>query len=516
MSQAGIKVNVGPGSGLVRYLEGNNGGLVGPNAAQTIFVLGGNNITVSGNPGTFTETFSVTGNTNHSVLLGNATGSINSLVNGTTGQVLHAITGANDPVWSAVSLTADVSGILPIANGGTNANAMATTFGVNYFDGTRIVTTAVGTATHVLTSNGVGVAPTFQALPAGGIVTINGDTGSVTGATVTLTATGIAKVGPTWSFSGAGTTLTMLSTDANFNIVTGKDSGNASLIANGATQNSVYGRLSGGALTSGTNNELYGYLAGGSITTGTFNTMMGSAAGSGMLSGTRNQFIGWGAGYQITSGSYNLICGPLSGGNYTSSESNNVTLANSGVLGESNVMRLGTSGSGVGQVNKTFIGGIDGVNVGSVAKVLTMASNQLGTAAITAGAGISVTPGANLITIAATGMGSFAWSVITIDQTAVVFNGYICNKAGTLALLLPATAAIGDIIEVTGINTATGIQVTQNALQQIFFGTGSTTIGITGSLTSTAIRDSLRMVCVVAGASTNWNVISSVGNWTIA
>jgi hypothetical protein len=111
--------------------------------------------------------------------------------------------------------------------------------------------------------------------------------------------------------------------------------------------------------------------------------------------------------------------------------------------------------------------------------------------------------------------GVFAWTVITIDQTAVVNNGYIANKAGTLALLLPATAAIGDIIRVTGINTATGWQITQAANQQIFFGTSSTTLGATGTLTSFAIRDSVEMVCVVAGASTIWNIISSIGNPSI-
>ena len=52
--------------------------------------------------------------------------------------------------------------------------------------------------------------------------------------------------------------------------------------------------------------------------------------------------------------------------------------------------------------------------------------------------------------------------------------------------------------------------------QRIFFGAASTTLGATGSLTSTAIRDSIKMVCVVAGASSNWNVISAVGNITVA
>ena len=49
-----------------------------------------------------------------------------------------------------------------IAKGGTNATSMTNTDGVCYFDGTSIVTTTVGTAGQVLTSNGAAVAPTFQ------------------------------------------------------------------------------------------------------------------------------------------------------------------------------------------------------------------------------------------------------------------------------------------------------------------------------------------------------------------
>lgn len=134
-------------------------------------------------------------------------------------------------------------------------------------------------------------------------------------------------------------------------------------------------------------------------------------------------------------------------------------------------------------------------------------------AAITAGTNISVTNGAGSITIAGTGAASFTWSVITANQTAAVNNGYICNKGGTLALALPASSAVGDIIEVTGINTALGWQITQASGQQIFFGTSSTTSGATGTLTSSATRDSIRMVCVVA--NTIWNVISSIGNPTV-
>lgn len=150
-------------------------------------VSGGNNITITGTA--TAPIVNVSGTTNHSVLLGNATNSINSLANGTTGQVLHAVTGANDPIWGAVSLTADVSGILPIANGGTNASSMTTTDGTVYFDGTRLVTTATGTANFVLTSGGPGVAPTYQAVSASGAVT------SVTaGLNIAITGTATAPI----------------------------------------------------------------------------------------------------------------------------------------------------------------------------------------------------------------------------------------------------------------------------------------------------------------------------------
>ncbi len=110
--------------------------------------------------------------------------------------------------------------------------------------------------------------------------------------------------------------------------------------------------------------------------------------------------------------------------------------------------------------------------------------------------------------------GAISWSVITADQTAAVNHGYFCNKASTLALALPATSAVGDIIEVSNINTATGVQFTQAVGQQIFIGNTSTTLGATGTLTSIAVGDALKLVCRTANLT--WYVVSSMGNWTPA
>ncbi len=134
---------------------------------------------------------------------------------------------------------------------------------------------------------------------------------------------------------------------------------------------------------------------------------------------------------------------------------------------------------------------------------------------ITAGTGVSITNGSGVSgnpVINVVG-GGLTWSVVTVNTTFTVNTGTIANKAGTLAMALPATSAVGDMLAITGINTATGWQVTQAAGQQIFFGTSSTTLGATGTLTSSNIRDVIVMVCVVA--NTTWQVIAPLGNVTI-
>jgi len=93
------------------------------------------------------------------------------LIGGTSGYPVVSNGGTSKPTYQQLSLTAGVTGVLPIVNGGTNASAMTTTDGVVYYDGTRLVTTTAGTATQVLTSNGAGVAPTFQSPASSPILT---------------------------------------------------------------------------------------------------------------------------------------------------------------------------------------------------------------------------------------------------------------------------------------------------------------------------------------------------------
>lgn len=62
--------------------------------------------------------------------------------------------GASTWSWSLVSLTADVSGILPLANGGTNANLTAVNGGIVWSDANSLEITAAGTSGDWLRSGG--------------------------------------------------------------------------------------------------------------------------------------------------------------------------------------------------------------------------------------------------------------------------------------------------------------------------------------------------------------------------
>ena len=156
-----------------------------------------------------------------------------------------------------------------------------------------------------------------------------------------------------------------------------------------------------------------------------------------------------------------------------------------------------------------------GITVGTNGQVLVGSSAAAPVfATLTGSGGITFTTGAGTLQINSTG-GGISWSVVTVNASFVGNTGTIANKGSTLTMTLPASSSIGDVISITGINTALGWSIAQNANQQIFFGTSSTTVGVAGSISSINIRDSLTMVCVVAGASAVWNVIDAVGNMTI-
>jgi len=84
------------GGASVLTLTGNTGGAIAP-VAGNINTLGTGSITIAGSGSTLTT--QLTGITNHSLQVGAGTATLTQLANGTTGQVLTAVTGA-DPIWA--------------------------------------------------------------------------------------------------------------------------------------------------------------------------------------------------------------------------------------------------------------------------------------------------------------------------------------------------------------------------------------------------------------------------------
>jgi len=100
-----------------------------------------------------------------------------------------------------------------------------------------------------------------------------------------------------------------------------------------------------------------------------------------------------------------------------------------------------------------------------------------------------------------------------LTQQMIINGVYIPNNAALVTMTLPAVASVGQIVQVVGFG-AGGWIIAQNALQTIHGngGTGSTTIGVTGSLASTGRYNSVELMNVVA--NTDWVVMNQSGTLT--
>lgn len=132
---------------------------------------------------------------------------------------------------------------------------------------------------------------------------------------------------------------------------------------------------------------------------------------------------------------------------------------------------------------------------------------------LSAGTGITIANTSNTITISGTGTGS-SWTEVTgTSQAMVADNGYVANNAGVVTLTLPVTASFGTVIRVLG-KGAGGWTIAQNAGQQIHVGSSATTVGATGTVSSTNQYDGIGLLCITA--NTVWSVLGAPqGNLTI-
>ncbi len=186
---------VGGGSGLTTVHTDSGDATV---AAGAITITGGNNIGTTGSGSTVTV--NVDGTTNHAVQVGNAGGSLTSVSPSVTLGVPLISQGASaDPVF----------GTAVVAGGGTG-NTTFTAFSVicagTTSTGAFQNVSGLGTAGQVLTSNGAGTLPTWQA---------GGGGGGLLTATVTLTSAQVKALNGTpvtlIAAQGAGTMISIVS-----------------------------------------------------------------------------------------------------------------------------------------------------------------------------------------------------------------------------------------------------------------------------------------------------------------
>lgn len=212
---------------------------------------------------------------------------------------------------------------------------------------------------------------------------------------------------------------------------------------------------------------------------------------------------------------------------------NSITIAASGGGGGSSTFHADNGGTASGTNINLFGGNVvqtSGDNASTITTSLTNGTNGQviigGGAApvwanLTAGANVTITNAANSITIAATGGGGgLTWVKVTADTAMAVNTGYICNKTtGTqnINMTLPATAALGSMINVVNMTGYSTLTVLPASSQTIIYGQYQTVTGGGGGIIKSYARlvtgDSLQMVCVTA--NTTWLVYGSIGNFNV-
>lgn len=416
--------------------------------------------------GTAAATQGGTGQTTYTIgdlLYASSSSALSKLAGVATGNVLLSGGIATAPAWGKVDLTAAVSGILPLANGGTGNTsnqaasvANAVTFN-NGGAGAASGTTFDGSAAKTISYNTVGASPLAGSASLTTVGTI---------ATGTWHGTAIAEIyggtnQTTYTagdllYSSASNTLSKLgigTTGQILKVVAGLPawSSTAPAVASALTMNS-----SGSGAASGTTFD------GSSAITLSYNTLGASPlAGSSSLVTTGT----------ITSGTWHgtAISEVYGGTNQTSYTAGDLLYSSA----SNTLSKLG---------------------IGSTNQVLTVVAG--------------VPAWAN-----ATGGGLTFNTVTASTQAMAVNNIYYSTYAGTCVMTLPSTAATGSIIRIIT-DSSHVIQIAQNSGQLIYCGAQNgvslvTTTGTGGSITTVDPNTVIELTCIAT--DTTW-IVSYANN----
>jgi hypothetical protein len=140
----------------------------------------------------------------------NTTGTGATVAAGEKKFVYNDGTNVVDAVTESINLTSEVTGTLPIANGGTNTTTTPTDGGVAYGTGSAYAFSTAGTSGYALISQGTGSAPTWQQVTDSNTVSTivaRDASGNFSAGTITATLNGASS-----SCSGNAATATTATT----------------------------------------------------------------------------------------------------------------------------------------------------------------------------------------------------------------------------------------------------------------------------------------------------------------
>jgi len=465
---------------------------------------------------------------NNQNVITNGLGQLVTQANGGANTVLH---GTTPPSYSAVNLaSADVTGVLPVANGGTNSSAALANGKVMISSGGAIIEGANVTSdgstlnntgaaniasaasvaasfgnggnTHTISignnAAGAGISTTTigqATAPAGAIVNVGGGTGGSTvnlGGTVNVLnlANGVVHT------TGGGGTL------AASNVVLTSEVTGVLPVANGGTNSST-------AL----NNNRIMVSNGGAIVEAAALTngqlLIGSSAAApvaGTLTATLNQTT-------VTNGAGTITIGTVQNINTTSTPTFagetlngnlNITAGGATVVGTTNINTSGAAATSIGSgpgTGTVSIGNATGGTTIVSPLTLTGAASAAPTSYLALnGANQVITSNASVVTGSGTGGTIPVWT--PAGPTSVLTNSLLTDNGTTLAYNTNKFT----VASATG-NTATGGSLTVGNLS-----TGVVHSGVAGLLTSSAVNLTSEVTGVLPVANGGTNSSTALNN----
>ena len=232
-----------------------------------------------------------------------------------------------------------------------------------------------------------------------------------------------------------------------------------------------------------------------------------------------------GSGSTLTVNLTNPVTVPRGGTGQTSLTQNGVVYGNGSsaagitAAGTNGQVLLAATGSApafatlTGSNGITFTTGANSLQISNTSipnSALQNSSITINTTGIITGGGTVSLGGSLTLNANAT---NFPWiSSSGPTQQMAINTGYIANSGSQVIFYLPQLASVGDIVRVAG--KGAGLwQIQQYAGQTIRVGQSSTTVGVSGSITSLDIGDCVELLCITA--NTNWVQLSGAGTYTI-